>query len=225
MTTKTTITLAATVHIALIDACHQSVAAAVAETDGISAALAATNSAKIGKLATLATIWPMVAEPITGAVFDAQCKQVMRDDYVASKRYSSEGSIDSLLNNDKVAAVALSHGSHLGVSLLPIAGESLRPYCDRVRLLMQASTDTVPAIWKSKTNKAKASVVAPIVLDAAGQATAPVKTITKKMRDAALLVVCRNDAADAMMLDMMTDEANIKQTRSMFAILFPIKTK
>lgn len=213
---------AAIVPMALIDALHAQTVASIAEVEGIKSAneqaLNATAAAKIGKLATMVSIWTKVAVPVTVDTFDAQCKVTMQTDYAESKRFKTDAAINTLISNEKVAIVALTHGTHLGVNLLPIAGESLRPYIDRVRLLMQASNDKTPAIWKNKAGS-KAQAHAPVV----GVDGVAVKTVSAAARKAALSTLCNADAADMMMLDALT--LNMPQLRSMYAILNPIKTK
>jgi hypothetical protein len=212
------------VHMALIDALHAQCAASVAELTGIKGAVERANNemtaARVGKLGTMASLWPK-CEPITASMFDTQCRATMVADYTASKAFKSEGTINALISMEKVAIVALTHGTHMGESLMPNANESLRPYTDRVRLIMLKSDATHPALWKQTTNK----------VSDASEVTAADKAATSAADDAkgtprtrALRLLCNGNLADMQYLDTLT-ASNMVAIRSLYAMLYPIKQK
>jgi hypothetical protein len=186
----------------------------------------ALKAANLDKLSVMASIWQHV-KGMTGERFDLECKQVMFDTYKAS--YASFDTIEAKAENvikvrisqEKVAIIALSNGTHLGKDLMPIAGETLTPYVKRVNVLIQQKSDTVPALYTPKSG-ARPQAPKTNAGDTDTDKSKPVKSMAS--RNGALSLLCKGDAADMQMLDMLTSH-NMPQVRSLYAMLYPIKTK
>lgn len=183
-------------------------------------ALQTIKTASLDKLSVMASIWPNVAG-MTGDRFEAECRQPMFDTYKASYAAFDTNEAKALnvikqrISVEKVAIIALSNGSHLGKDLKPIAGESLVPYVKRVNVLIQAKSDTTAALYSPKTG---AKAKAPETTDK------PKAVKSMASREGALSLICKGDAADMQMLDMLTSH-NMVQVRGLYAMLYPIKTK
>lgn len=182
---------------------------------------AAINAARVGHLQSLQLICAQISQPVTAQWWDEKYASAVYQALLDSKRFGDtldavKKARQTTVALEKLAVVALTHKAHMGQSLEPLAGESLRTYVDRVRPIMVMGDDK--AIWQAKAGKK----VAPAQIDAAGKVVpAAPSAPTAAARTNALKILCNGDLSDMQMLDEVTKD--MPRFRAMYAILFPIK--
>jgi hypothetical protein len=185
---------------------------------------AAINAARVGHLQSLQAICAQIAEPVTVAIWDEKYASAVYQALLDSKRFGDTLDAVKKLRQttvalEKLAVVALTHKSHMGQSLAPLAGESLRTYVDRVRPIMVMSDDKTPAIWQAKAGKQVAA--AKVDANTGKIVPAAPSAPTAAARTNALKILCNGDLSDMQMLDEVTKD--MPRFRAMYAIMYPIK--